>query len=396
MSNYSEAETSLIRARIQLQRSHPFFARLALNLNFIERDDMPTAGVDLYSNLYYNPEYITSLTEKTIRGLLAHEIMHVALGHLIRQAQRDQMLFNIACDIVINEMLIAEGIELPDGTLRADTFENLIFDQEVDTSESVYDKLLKEAKKNKTFKNFDDHIISDKDMSNAEKESIKKEWQKKTVEAAKQTEMSRGNIPGYIKRYVDKLTNPQINWQQMLYQYITNDLPIDQTYRRPGRKSYVTGVYMPSTLRENLDVTVSIDLSGSISDKDYSQFLTELYGILNSFHQIDANLLYWDTEVRGTLKVTSHNKEKALKNTVDAGGGTTFSCVQAYMKKNNINSKLNIHFTDGWIETDAILPAGKNLIVLNSTGYKLESFKKTYFKGKNIIVSKLKDINSKS
>jgi len=313
--------------------------------------------------------------------------MHVALGHLLRLDGREALLWNIAADIIINEMLMAENMELPDGTLNFESIPPEVNlskrDFQLETTETLYDKLLTYAEKMRDKKNFDEHLKSggdgpckdNKPLTEEQKRFLKKEWQRKMVDAAKQTEMSRGNVPGYVQKLVDKLTNPQLNWFSMLHKYITNELPIDQTYRRPGRRTYGTGIYMPSTLRENLEITVTLDLSGSISQSDYAKFISELYGMLNSFQQVDATLLYWDTEVRGTLKVSSHNKRKAVENIVQAGGGTTFNCLEPYMKANNIKSKLNIHLTDGYIESDINLPNGTNIFVLTSDGMDVEKFK---------------------
>jgi predicted metal-dependent peptidase len=383
---YTPTEEKLIKARIQLQRHHPFFARLAMNLNWHEEESIDTAGVDPRGNMYYNASFIDKLNIDQVKGLLVHEIMHVALGHLLRKDERDAMLFNISADIIINEMLVSEDFVLPDGLLLVSSLPNKIskkIDLNTETSESLYDKLLQYSDELQSKKNFDEHLSDGygngkKEISNVEKEALRKEWEKKLIETAQHVKMSRGHVPGHIERLVEALQNPQLNWYSMLYKYITQELPIDQTYRRPGRRSYATGFYMPSTLRENLEISVTIDLSGSIGKKDYEMFLSELYGILNSFSQVNATILYWDTQVRGMLKVNSSNKQKAIDNVVQAGGGTAFNCLLPYMKEQRVTSRLNIHFTDGYIESNINLPQGVNLFVLTTDSVDLKAFKELH------------------
>ncbi|MDL2316457.1 VWA-like domain-containing protein [Desulfovibrio sp. OttesenSCG-928-A18] len=110
----AEAVRAITRARSCLVMEHPFFAALALRLNLKE----DTRCRDLWSDghsLGYNPIYAATLPEKKLVGALAHEVLHLALGHHMRRKGRDEKLWNRACDYAINQVLLDTGFSLPEG-----------------------------------------------------------------------------------------------------------------------------------------------------------------------------------------------------------------------------------------------------------------------------------------
>src|SRR5206468_2698134 len=75
--------------------------------------DVDTVAVD-GRELRYNPWFVTDLQTEELVGVLAHEAMHCALAHMSRRGTRDLVLWNIACDLAINPLLLDAGIKLPD------------------------------------------------------------------------------------------------------------------------------------------------------------------------------------------------------------------------------------------------------------------------------------------
>ena len=107
------AKDKLIAGRIQLMKENPFFAYILLNLNLIETKSIPSCAVDYKGNLYYNPEFIKSLTLKEVKGVLCHECLHLVFEHLMRGKGKVQTLWNLACDSVINAIILKNGLDLP-------------------------------------------------------------------------------------------------------------------------------------------------------------------------------------------------------------------------------------------------------------------------------------------
>ena len=139
----------LVTARIALLLKHPFFGNLATRLKLVNADDWcPTAGTD-GRHFYYNTKFIDSLTPREAEFLFGHEVLHNVFEHmLVRIGDRDPMLWNIAADYAVNQILVEGKIgEMPKGKKG----ENKGFqdDKYKDwPSERIYDELYKTAKKN--------------------------------------------------------------------------------------------------------------------------------------------------------------------------------------------------------------------------------------------------------
>lgn len=129
------ANEKLIKARVQLLLSHPFFAALALRLQLVGKP-VKTMATDGRA-IYYSREFVDSLTPAELQGVLAHEVMHCALGHHCRRGDRTAKRWNYACDYAINPLLLDNGFELPEGALLKPEFQGL-------SAEEIYSKLASE------------------------------------------------------------------------------------------------------------------------------------------------------------------------------------------------------------------------------------------------------------
>jgi predicted metal-dependent peptidase len=423
MSNFTFTEQErILKSKINLNFSHPFFSYILLNFNIKEgkEDKIPTMGVNEYGDLLWNEKFVSTLTDNQLNGVLSHEAMHVATLTFQRKGNRDMLLWNIATDLIINTLLLKDGLELPKDCVRPDSSGNYKFegkngkvtiDKVIEkTAEEIYDIFVNNAEQVKIAMNgnsetgdydgsFDKHADGDssKDAkdgegngngegegkgkgegkgegkedksSQASKNANKEKWKKIATEAMTNAKM-RGKGNSIIERDLGKLLNPEIDWRVRLSQFITKDLPVDYTMRLPGRRYYSTGVYYPSIIRENLDVVVAIDVSGSISDKEYNKFMTEVVSIANSFEQINLRVLWWSTEILAgdDIQVVKCNADEITTHKFKSTGGTEMSCVADYIKKNNINSRVYVFLSDGMIENKPKVPDGKILFVLAGDG----------------------------
>ena len=140
----AEVFERIIVARVGLLLHHPFFGNMATRLRIKSADDWcPTAAVD-GRNLFFNTQFFNAMSNKEIEFVIAHEILHCVFDHLTRREDRDPMLFNIACDYLVNNLLVRDRIG--DKPTVIDCFQDFKYDGW--TSEEVYDELFKEAEKN--------------------------------------------------------------------------------------------------------------------------------------------------------------------------------------------------------------------------------------------------------
>ena len=362
----------LVTARIALLLKHPFFGNLATRLKLVNADDWcPTAGTD-GRNFYYNRKFIDSLTPKEAEFLFGHEVLHNVFEHmLVRIGNRDSQIWNIAADYAVNQILVEGKIgEMPKGKKG----ENKGFqdDKYKDwPAEKIYDALKKENKKNlqKLGKLIDEHIDWGKGPKNgggkgskdkkdgAEKgqpvytkdelKKIRDEIKEAMISAAQST--GAGNLPGAIQRMVAELTEPKMDWREIIQQQILSTMKSDYTWMRPSRKAWHTSAILPGQNNDQMiDICLALDASGSISDQQCKEFLTEVKNIMDQYKDFRIHLWTFDTKVFNPKIFTPDNAEELLDYKLGSGGGTEFECNWEYMKEQGIEPKKFIMFTDGW------------------------------------------------
>jgi predicted metal-dependent peptidase len=162
-----------------------------------------------------------------------------------------------------------------------------------------------------------------------------------------------GNLPGNVKRMIKDLTEPVMNWRELLQQQIESTIKSDYTWTRPSRRSWHMDAILPGLKPgSQIDVVIGIDTSGSISDNDLKIFFSEIKGIMETYEEYKITVMGWDTEVHNIGVFTSDNLESIETFEPGGGGGTDPHCVWNYLRENDIEPKKLIMFTDycffGW------------------------------------------------
>src|SRR5260370_18136678 len=86
--------------------------------------------------IIYNPTFVDEVKPLELEAVLAHEVLHCALGHHCRRGERDPRLWNEAADLAINPILMGNGFTLPDGALFDPSFDNM-------SAEEIYARRLR-------------------------------------------------------------------------------------------------------------------------------------------------------------------------------------------------------------------------------------------------------------
>lgn len=355
-----EVHERIIVARVGLLLRHPFFGNMATRLKIQSADDwLPTAAVD-GRNLYYNTQFFDAMNNKEIEFVIAHEILHMVFDHLTRREDRNHVLYNIAADYIVNNLLIRDRIgKLPS---IVDCFHDRKY--EGWSSEEVYDELFKNAKKQgqnaiqALGEMLDEHIDWENGdnegdgegqprYSRAEWDQIKDEIKEAMLQAAQAA--GAGNTPGEIERMIKELTEPKMNWRDLLRQQIQSTIRSDYTFARPSRKGWHTGAILPGmTFEDTIDIAVGIDMSGSISDAQAQVFLSEVKGIMDEYKDYKIKIWCFDTKVYNEQDFTADGGESLTDYNVIGGGGTDFDANWNYMKNADYVPKKFIMFTDGY------------------------------------------------
>ena len=172
----------LTKIKIQLQDEQPFWAYLILKLQMQEdtKGYLPPyagMGVNAWGKMYWKKEFVDNLNDNELKFVLAHEVGHLVFAHLIRKGVREVIPFNVAADIVLNDVLCHNNFIPPKDFLLPKNHEItlgkvVIKDTDKKTAEEVYDEIPRENFPNGQGYNFDDHSYDD-NMSESEKAKVK-------------------------------------------------------------------------------------------------------------------------------------------------------------------------------------------------------------------------------
>jgi len=352
MSHADPIIDKIIVARVGLLLRHPFFGNMATRLKIIEGSDwLSTAATDGRA-IYFSRPFFEKLTTKQIEFVIAHEIMHNIFDHMGRREGRDPKIFNIAADYCVNGQLVRDKIG--DTIPEIKMFHNPKYYGW--GAEQVYDDIYDDIE-NQDLEALgqliDEHIDWEKSDGNRpsySKEELKKirdEIRDATMQAAQAA--GAGNIPGSVARMIKELTEPKMNWRQLLRQQIQSTIKNDYTFMRPNRKGWHMNAVLPGQqFQETIDICVSIDMSGSIGDEQAKDFISEIKGIMQEYKDFKLKLWCFDTSVHNPADYDGYNSEEFDDYEVMGGGGTEFDVNWDYMKDQNIVPKKFIMFTDGY------------------------------------------------
>jgi predicted metal-dependent peptidase len=183
--------------------------------------------------------------------------------------------------------------------------------------------------------------------SKAELDQIKDEIKEAMLSAAQAA--GAGNTPGEIARMIKDLTEPKMNWRELLRQQIQSTVRNDYTFSRPSRKGQMTGAILPGmNFDETIDICIALDMSGSIGDEQARDFLSEIKGIMDEYKDYNIKLWCFDTKVYNEQDFSADGGDDLMDYEIKGGGGTDFDANWTYMKEEGIEPKKFIMFTDGY------------------------------------------------
>ncbi len=349
------SRTLLTKARAGLILDQPFFGSIAIRHKLVEDATIETCAIN-GKEIKYNPSFINGLSLDQVKGLLAHEVLHVALLHHTRKNGRDNSLWNEACDYAINILLKEAGFYLPDHGL-------VNYDYRDWSAEQIYAELQQQKQQQPDDGDGDDGdgdgdkqqdkkwgdvepATNDKgepataaELSQAEQDA-KVMVQQATLEAKMQ-----GRMDGGIGRAVDKTVKPKINWRDVLRQFINQHAKNDYSWNVPNRRFIHQGLYLPSLHSEEIgDIVFAVDTSGSIDLDALNQMCSEISDALSLLSSSKLTVIYCDSSVKAVDEYTE--QDLPIHPNPVGGGGTDFCPVFDHIKENNINPVCLIYLTD--------------------------------------------------
>ena len=392
--NFSEI---ISKTKLQVRRECQFFGALMLFASIQETTKLDTAATDR-RDIFFNKKFLESLTSSEQNALMLHEVLHMALLHVQRRQSRDPYIWNIAADIVVNDLIQRNtSFKLPKGAI----IDNAYRDKSV---EYIYEALLKDDKyKAKKYKlSLSDIAISinsgagdektkaeqeekngigiGNELSEEEQEEIASYWKDKLqvlknsdslIQNDKYGSHSTGGLPAGMAREVENILEPEINWRNALWKYIGRT-PAD--FDDLDRRFLYRGLYLEALMCDAIEVSVCIDTSGSISRGLIDQFVAETKGILRSYPHVKCEFFYSDCELSGPFDI-NHAEQIPI---LHGGGGTSFVPFFEYLEKNNNSHfgvhKLSIYLTDGYEQFPDWIPTNPVMWLVSKDGEETKNF----------------------
>jgi len=356
----------LTTARVGLLLKHPFFGNMATRMRMVDASDWcPTAATN-GREFMYNKKFVEKLSEKKLEFLFAHEICHCIFDHFGRTGSRDRQLSNIAQDYAVNQILVDEriGDRITEVKICYDAqYRGMAWEEIYDILWEKAEKIPMEDLLKQLGEMLDEHINesegpgseSDKTKDGKSKPSLTKEEAEKLRQEIKEAMIQSaaaagaGKVPAGIQRMIKDLTEPKMNWREVLQMNIQSIIRNDYSFTRPNRKSQHSGAILPGMKNDQtVDVAIAIDMSGSIGDEDAKIFLSEVKGIMEQYEDYSIDIWCFDTDIYNPQRFTHDDGDALLSYEPQGGGGTSFEVNWEYMKDRDLVPKKFIMFTDGY------------------------------------------------
>jgi predicted metal-dependent peptidase len=392
MKAQSAIERKLTRARTQLLLSQPFFGTLCLRLKLVA-GELPTMATD-GRRIVYDPAFVAELTAAELEAVLAHEVLHCALGHHCRRGGRDPQLWNEAADLAINPILIGNGFSLPSGALLDPAFDNL-------SAEEIYVRLMERSREESSPapnqspqpnteagaspgqepqpQHSPDSGNSEQAPSSPTHEAVGNEaeqqspspggfgevWDATDEQGApvSQAENSRqqyewniaadqalrsakscGCEPANLARPLNENRQSKQDWRALLREFVAATSPCDYRWTPPNRRYIASGLYLPSVERAGVGtIVVAVDTSGSIGKHELEQFAGEISAIAEEAQPESIHVVYCDAAVQSWQQF---GPSEPIQLEPKGGGGTDFRPVFEWVEENQIEPVCLIYLTD--------------------------------------------------
>lgn len=350
-----DRELDRVKADIFVGNDAAFLGPLMAGLEFRWTDKVETCATD-YESILWNPADFDKLTREERVSSLLHELAHNYRLHGVRLGERDQEIWNIACDIPINRSLRKQGYTAPPPYFIQDHPEI-----RAELEEDIYELLKQQAEKQPKARgnkaggppsSLGSGLPQKKGCCSCHqlppptKDQAQKAIQN-VVKATQQAILAKqpGSIPGCVETLLNTFLKPRIPWQQHLSQWFNDFLGATYSYRRPNRRYRPHDILMRSRFpeRSRLDHLVYFfDVSGSVTDPMVTRFNSELKHIKDTYQPKKMTLVLFDTVIQKVIEIKDEDDFNELK--IVGRGGTDLHYVREFIMDTDATAA--IIFTD--------------------------------------------------
>lgn len=365
MTAITEAMERMIKARVGLISSEPFFGSLATKLDLIEDPKAKSTWTD-GRRLAFNPETAHGMPMPELEAVMAHHVLSCAWGHHLRRGERDRKLWQEASDYVVNLELQRAGFQLPPTAIVDSQYDKMTVEQvyrildqkpqegDDDQDQSGGDEQGQGApgssQKGDSGAPGDEATGTCEDATDdsgeaqadaAEKAEQEADWQEAVAQAA-QIARGAGRLPGGVERGVTDFLNSKVDWREALQRLLKSKAKDDFSWMKPKR---IGDVFLPSLHSESCGtLAFFIDASGSIKQQEIDQFVSEIEEARVVLKPKEILVLMFDTQVRNVWTFGEHDSIAGIK--AMSGGGTGFDEPIYELERYNLIPEVAVFLTD--------------------------------------------------
>ena len=385
---------------------YPFVGRLGIQISFVPVNDSRIHTIATNGKvIYIRPEWVCSMPPATMLSLIAHTVWTAALCHSFRRDERNVKKFDLASDLEVYTLLKVENVPR---TRKPDFFEKFpkhlsvekIYDElpdikysrcgdcdvhlysagkvslpelPVEGEEEKNEETEKAKNNNNSSKSDDSEENGENSGKNGGKEAksvksesengneyefqeadcecdpaVKEVWRQRIIEAGQNYKMTYGQLPGELQELVEYFSRSKTDYLQILRRYLTLCSGGESSWLPPARRFVWQKNYLPSHRNPKLKIVAAIDTSGSISEENFRDFLGEISAAVQNFPDYELTVIQCDEDVRHVEKFSREKPfDKNRSFTVYGRGGTDFQAVFDYVKREKLDPKVLIYYTDG-------------------------------------------------
>lgn len=309
--------------------------------------DLPCAGTN-GRVILFNPNFFAELNKEERLFVIAHEVLHIAFLHFVRQGNRDQRIWNMAGDYVINYELQNnfDNISMPDGALYDWEYRNM-------TTEEVYDVLIQKDPEelNQIMLNakFGMKDIMEDSMTDASGEShpaaSKDEVTTVLVQAEQVAQMQgAGNFSNTISKLLEAIKTVKIDWYTLLIDYVSKRIKDSYSFTKRNRR--YSHMYLPSMNSLGMGtIAVYMDVSSSVEIDTLRRFLGAIQDIKDLCKPELLKIVPFNTELLNPY-LFNRDEEIPINLDFDIYGGTDINPCLKDMNEQKYD--ISIVFSDGY------------------------------------------------
>ena len=392
-----------------IMRKQAFFATIMHNLAVEEIEDgtMATNG----KTLFWSRLWVATISVFVTAFVVLHELLHVILKHPLRRGDRDPEVWNIACDYVVNAYIVFMGLKkktngdsytvkefksfarhiiaCPNDWLVDEVYHmpaDGLFDARFYgmSADAVYKVLIKEGDKANAepegkdegngegegegkggsatptaeenvkanhplpdWGNIEDATGDDGEALTAEELAEVEKTLDNQIATAVEVAKGRGQMPAGIAEAIDAENTPSQDWQDVLSDFLSDQVPSDLTFDRTNRYYSTDEFIMPAVSKEGIgNIAIFADASGSVSQREFNQFMSDVSDITDELSPESVTLIQFDTKCAEPEIIERGDTPELIRR---RSGGTRFKAPFKFCQENDMMGDFDaiIVFTDG-------------------------------------------------